>query len=97
MLMRKLAVAAFSATSLIPLDAGAEEAAMRLDEIVVTPSGRGEELRTTASTVQVIDEEMIRNSPAPSSANGARRRPRSTSAAAPPTARAATIAARCWC
>lgn len=66
MLMRKLAVAAFSATSLIPLDAGAEEAAMRLDEIVVTPSGRGEELRTTASTVQVIDEEMIRNSPAQS-------------------------------
>lgn len=62
---RKLAAAALAATAL-SLPAAAQEPALRLEEVVVTPSGRGEELRTIASTVQVIDEEAIRNSPAQS-------------------------------
>src|SRR5258708_18088856 len=41
---------------------GARSGVTRLDEVVVTAPGRSEPLSQTASTIQVISEEKIRNS-----------------------------------
>lgn len=55
------------ASLLIPfqcLSAQPTDASLKLDELIVTTTGRGESLDQMASTVQVISEEQIRNSSA---------------------------------